>query len=102
MDCKVCGKELIGKQKMFCSYKCTSIYRSGENSPSFKNPPNKGKKFNEAWRKNLSESHKGKNTGENHPMYGKHHKKQTEKDKNRQLEIMQKFPDFDFIRMRVF
>lgn len=32
-----------------------------------------GKIFTEEHRKKLSISHKGKNIGENHPMYGKHH-----------------------------
>jgi hypothetical protein len=34
---------------------------------------NRGRKFSAEWRKNLSEAHKGKMTGKDHPMYGKTH-----------------------------
>lgn len=41
--------------------------------------PNKGKKFDEVARNNMSKSHIGLHKGENHPMYNKNHSEETKK-----------------------
>lgn len=63
MDCIICGKLLVGKQKICCSRICTNRYLSlYPNSGTFKKgriPHNSGKKVSEELRKKLSNSHKG-------------------------------------------
>jgi len=60
VSCKVCQKPKPSRNKWFCSQTCSNTM-----------PTNywKGKTFPEAYRKKLSEAHKGKMTGEDHPLW---------------------------------
>jgi len=44
-----------------------------------KMPNNRGKHHSEEYKKKMSEAKKGKNIGENHPMFGKHHSEEYKK-----------------------
>jgi len=73
-----CNEEILWSWR----YKYTGIpeYKHGHNKS------NLGKKLSEEHCKSISESHKGIQSGKNHPMYGKHHTEES-KQKNREKHI---------------
>jgi group I intron endonuclease len=48
---------------------------------------NKGKKFSKEYRKKLSKAHIGLQSGEKHPMYGKHHSEESKKKISKALTL---------------
>ena len=94
--CK-CGKTF---QARFDLFKGRNQRQCKECGISKRSESRKGKKLPEETRKKMSEAHKGKCVGENHPMYGKHQSEET-KEKNRQAHLKENLSEETRIKMSI-